>query len=159
MLDGLALASEYNNTQIIFQFCARFFESMLQLMNMYKTVGEVQLLILQLLADLAGRLVRKIFMFIFKTDANCNVYYQRISVCYNRIRSKCYIRLLWRSLRAMEQVIEVYLLSSIVFDLKLTPEDLFRQETTACSRRRSRSPLSRHFNCTLHPHQYHGIRI
>ncbi|CDS07016.1 hypothetical protein LRAMOSA09539 [Lichtheimia ramosa] len=56
MLDGLALASEYNNTQIIFQFCARFFESMLQLMNMYKTVGEVQLLILQLLADLAGRL-------------------------------------------------------------------------------------------------------
>lgn len=57
MLDGLALASEYNNTQIIFQFCARFFESLLQLMNMYKTVGEVQLLILQLLADLAGRLV------------------------------------------------------------------------------------------------------
>ncbi|KAG2212895.1 hypothetical protein INT45_007411 [Circinella minor] len=56
MFDGLALASQYNNTQSIFNFCSRFFESMHQLMNMYKSVPEVQLLLLQFFADLAGRL-------------------------------------------------------------------------------------------------------
>ncbi|KAI9318087.1 armadillo-type protein [Dichotomocladium elegans] len=56
MLDGLALASEYSNTQIIFNFGSRFFESILQLMDMYKTVNEMQVLILQFLSDLAGRL-------------------------------------------------------------------------------------------------------
>ncbi|KAI8147321.1 armadillo-type protein [Fennellomyces sp. T-0311] len=56
MFDGLALASQYTNTPTIFGFCARFFESMLQLMNMYKDVSEVQLLLLQFFADLAGRL-------------------------------------------------------------------------------------------------------
>ncbi|KAI9271756.1 armadillo-type protein [Phascolomyces articulosus] len=56
MFDGLALACQYNNTQSIFTFCSRFFESMHQLMNMYKSVPEVQLLLLQFFADLAGRL-------------------------------------------------------------------------------------------------------
>lgn len=57
MFDGLALASQFNNTQSIFKFSSRFFESFLQLMNMYKNVSELQLLLLQLFADLAGRLV------------------------------------------------------------------------------------------------------
>ncbi|KAF7720629.1 Exportin-4, partial [Apophysomyces ossiformis] len=56
MCDGLALASQFNNTQAIFTFCSRFFESFLQLMNIYKNVPEVQLQILQLFEDLAGRL-------------------------------------------------------------------------------------------------------
>ena len=56
MFDGLALASQFTNTPTIFNFCSRFFESMLQLMNMYKDVPEVQLLLLQFFADLAGRL-------------------------------------------------------------------------------------------------------
>ncbi|KAL1930141.1 hypothetical protein VTP01DRAFT_1295 [Rhizomucor pusillus] len=56
MFDGLALASQFNNTQSIFKFSSRFFESFLQLMNMYKNVSELQLLLLQLFADLAGRL-------------------------------------------------------------------------------------------------------
>lgn len=56
MLDGLALASQYNNTQAIYGFCSRFFDTLLQLMTIYKTVMEVQLLILQLFTDLAGRL-------------------------------------------------------------------------------------------------------
>lgn len=62
MFDGLALASQYNNTQDIFIFCSRFFESFVQLMNMYKDVPEVQVLILQLFADLAGRLVHEACM-------------------------------------------------------------------------------------------------
>lgn len=33
--------------------------------------------------------------------------YQRISGCCNRIRSKCYIRSLWRSLKATERATEV----------------------------------------------------
>lgn len=53
MFDGLALACELFNTTIIFDFCARFFDSFVQLMNLYKTVPEVQLLILQLFADMA----------------------------------------------------------------------------------------------------------
>lgn len=56
MFDGLALACQYSNTQTIFQFCARFFESFIQLMTLYKTVPEVQLAILQLFADLCNRL-------------------------------------------------------------------------------------------------------
>jgi hypothetical protein len=56
MFDGLALACQYNNTEIIFNFCARFFDSFIQLMNIYKSVSEVQLVILQLFSDLAGRL-------------------------------------------------------------------------------------------------------
>ncbi|KAG0179452.1 Exportin-4 [Apophysomyces sp. BC1034] len=56
MFDGLALASQFNNTQSIFGFCSRFFESFLQLMSIYKNVAEVQLQILQLFEDLAGRL-------------------------------------------------------------------------------------------------------
>jgi hypothetical protein len=56
MFDGLALACQYNNTVTIFQFCSRFFESYVQLMNIYKSVPEVQLAILQLFSDLANRL-------------------------------------------------------------------------------------------------------
>ncbi|KAI8646967.1 armadillo-type protein [Parasitella parasitica] len=56
MFDGLALACQYSNTQTIFQFCARFFESIIQLMTLYKTVPEVQLAILQLFADLCKRI-------------------------------------------------------------------------------------------------------
>ncbi|KAI8889382.1 hypothetical protein K501DRAFT_320347 [Backusella circina FSU 941] len=56
MFDGLALACQYNNTVTIFHFCSRFFESFVQLMNIYKTVPEVQLAILQLFSDLANRL-------------------------------------------------------------------------------------------------------
>jgi hypothetical protein len=56
MFDGLALACQYNNTQTIFTFCSRFFESFVQLMNLYKTVPEVQLSILQLFSDLCNRL-------------------------------------------------------------------------------------------------------
>ncbi|KAI9022740.1 armadillo-type protein [Phycomyces nitens] len=56
MLDGLALACQFNNTLIIFDFCSGFFESLVQLMSLYKDVSQVQLLILQLFVDLAGRL-------------------------------------------------------------------------------------------------------
>ncbi|OBZ88181.1 Exportin-4 [Choanephora cucurbitarum] len=56
MFDGLALACQFSNTQTIFQFCSRFFESFVQLMALYKTVPEVQLAILQLFADLCQRL-------------------------------------------------------------------------------------------------------
>lgn len=56
MFDGLALACQYSNTQTIFQFCARFFESFIQLMTLYKNIPEVQLAILQLFADLCNRL-------------------------------------------------------------------------------------------------------
>lgn len=56
MLDGLALACQYNNTTTIFAFCARFFDSLVQLMTLYKTVPEVQLAILQLFSDLCNRL-------------------------------------------------------------------------------------------------------
>lgn len=56
MFDGLALACQYNNTEIIFNFCARFFDSFIQLMNIYKSVPEVQLVILHLFSHLAGRL-------------------------------------------------------------------------------------------------------
>lgn len=56
MFDGLALACQYSNTQIIFTFCSRFFESFVQLMGLYKYVPEVQLSILQLFADLCNRL-------------------------------------------------------------------------------------------------------
>ncbi|KAI8985067.1 armadillo-type protein [Pilobolus umbonatus] len=56
MFDGLALACQYNNTQTIFSFCSRFFESFVQLLNLYKTVPEVQLSILQLFSDLSDRL-------------------------------------------------------------------------------------------------------
>jgi hypothetical protein len=56
MFDGLALACQYNNTQTIFSFCSRFFESFVQLMTLYKPVPEVQLSILQLFSDLCNRL-------------------------------------------------------------------------------------------------------
>lgn len=53
MFDGLALACDLFNTVIIFDFCSRFFDSFLQLMNLYKSVPEVQLLILQFFADVS----------------------------------------------------------------------------------------------------------
>ncbi|KAI9483543.1 MAG: armadillo-type protein [Benjaminiella poitrasii] len=56
MFDGLALACQYNNTNIIVSFSSRFFESFVQLMNVYKTVPEVQLSILLLFSDLCNRL-------------------------------------------------------------------------------------------------------
>lgn len=56
MFDGLALACQYSNTQTIFGFCTRFFESFVQLMNLYKQAPEVQLAILQLFSDLCNRL-------------------------------------------------------------------------------------------------------
>lgn len=56
MFDGLALACQYSNTQTIFTFCSRFFSSFVQLMNLYKTVPEVQLSILQLFSDLCNLL-------------------------------------------------------------------------------------------------------
>ncbi|CEP06933.1 hypothetical protein [Parasitella parasitica] len=56
MFDGLALACQYSNTRTIFQFCARFFESFVQLMTVYKSVPEVQLAILLLFADLCKRI-------------------------------------------------------------------------------------------------------
>lgn len=56
MFDGLALSCQYNNTQTIFTFCSRFFESFVQLMNLYKQAPEVQLAILQLFSDLCKRL-------------------------------------------------------------------------------------------------------
>ena len=56
MFDGLALACQYNNTQTIFSFCSRFFDSFVQLMDLYKPVPEVQIAILQLFTDLCGRL-------------------------------------------------------------------------------------------------------
>ncbi|KAI8973333.1 armadillo-type protein [Mycotypha africana] len=56
MFDGLALACQYSNTQTIFGFSARFFDSFIQLMSLYKSVPEVQIVILQLFADLSSRL-------------------------------------------------------------------------------------------------------
>jgi hypothetical protein len=56
MFDGLALACQFNNTQTIFTFCSRFFESFVQLMNLYKQFPQVQLSILQLFSDLCNRL-------------------------------------------------------------------------------------------------------
>lgn len=56
MFDGLALACQYSNTQTIFSFCSRFFESFVQLMNLYKQTPEVQLAILQLFSDICKRL-------------------------------------------------------------------------------------------------------
>ncbi|KAI8377732.1 armadillo-type protein [Radiomyces spectabilis] len=56
MFDGLALASQFSNTAIIFTFCSKFFASFLQLMNIYRTVLEVQLALLQFFADLASRM-------------------------------------------------------------------------------------------------------
>ncbi|CAO3672042.1 unnamed protein product [Umbelopsis vinacea] len=53
MFDGLALACDLFNTVIIFDFCSGFFDSFLQLMNLYKSVPEVQLLILQFFADVS----------------------------------------------------------------------------------------------------------
>ncbi|CAO3592648.1 unnamed protein product [Absidia cylindrospora] len=56
MFDGLALSCQFNNTATIFGFLSRFFQSFHQLMEIYKDVPEVQLSILQLLADMTGRL-------------------------------------------------------------------------------------------------------
>ncbi|KAI9273596.1 armadillo-type protein [Sporodiniella umbellata] len=56
MFDGLALSCQFDNTKSIFQFCSRFFDSFIQLMNIYKSVSEAQLVILQLFSDLLGRL-------------------------------------------------------------------------------------------------------
>jgi ATP adenylyltransferase/5',5'''-P-1,P-4-tetraphosphate phosphorylase II len=53
MFDGLALGCDIFNTNIIFDFCSRYFDSFMQLMNLYKVVPEVQLLILQYFADIA----------------------------------------------------------------------------------------------------------
>ncbi|CAO3661292.1 unnamed protein product [Umbelopsis ramanniana] len=53
MFDGLAQACDIFNTTIIFEFCSRFFNSFLQLMNLYKNVPEVQLLILEFFADIS----------------------------------------------------------------------------------------------------------
>ncbi|KAI8090033.1 armadillo-type protein [Halteromyces radiatus] len=56
MFDGLALSCQFNNTVSIFGFTCRFFQSFHQLMEIYKNVPEVQLSILQILADLTERL-------------------------------------------------------------------------------------------------------
>jgi hypothetical protein len=56
MFDGLALSCQFNNTTIIFGFMSRFFQSFHQLMEIYKNVPEVQLSLIQLLADMTGRL-------------------------------------------------------------------------------------------------------
>jgi hypothetical protein len=53
MFGGLAQACDIFNTTIIFEFCSQFFNSFLQLMNLYKNVPEVQLLILQFFADIS----------------------------------------------------------------------------------------------------------
>ncbi|RUS18081.1 hypothetical protein BC937DRAFT_89166 [Endogone sp. FLAS-F59071] len=52
MFDGLALACETSNTTTIFSFCSRFFGSFVQLLSVYSSVPEVQLLILQFFSDL-----------------------------------------------------------------------------------------------------------
>lgn len=57
MFDGLALACQFSNTSIIFSFISRFFQSFIQLMDIYKNVPEVQLALLQIIADMTGNLV------------------------------------------------------------------------------------------------------
>ncbi|RUS28630.1 hypothetical protein BC938DRAFT_481650 [Jimgerdemannia flammicorona] len=57
MFDGLALACETSNSTIIFSFCARFFNSFIQLLSVYSTVPEVQLLVLQFFGDFVRYLV------------------------------------------------------------------------------------------------------
>ncbi|CAO3646105.1 unnamed protein product [Cunninghamella blakesleeana] len=56
MFDGLALACQFSNTSIIFSFISRFFQSFLQLMDIYKSVPEVQLALLQIVSDMTGNL-------------------------------------------------------------------------------------------------------
>ncbi|KAI9307138.1 armadillo-type protein [Cunninghamella echinulata] len=56
MFDGLALSCQFNNTAIIYSFISRFFQSFIQLMEIYKNVPEVQLSILQIVSDMMGSL-------------------------------------------------------------------------------------------------------
>ncbi|KAI7868961.1 armadillo-type protein [Spinellus fusiger] len=56
MLEGLALACQYNNSQIIFEFCTRHFDSFVQLMALYKDIRQIQIAILLFFRHLAEKL-------------------------------------------------------------------------------------------------------
>lgn len=52
MFNGLALASTDINTPMIFAFCSRFFESFVDLVRVYSSFPEVQILVLQVYSDM-----------------------------------------------------------------------------------------------------------
>ncbi|GJJ69908.1 exportin-7 [Entomortierella parvispora] len=52
MFNGLALASTDINTPMIFSFCSRFFESFVDLVRIYSSFPEVQILVLQVYSDM-----------------------------------------------------------------------------------------------------------
>ncbi|KAF9935848.1 Exportin-4 [Modicella reniformis] len=52
MFNGLALALTDINTPMIYNFCSRFFESFVDLVRIYRNFPEVQILVLNLYADL-----------------------------------------------------------------------------------------------------------
>lgn len=47
MFDGLALASNFSNTQLIYSFCSKYFEFMVKLLHYYQNCPEVGILVLQ----------------------------------------------------------------------------------------------------------------
>ncbi|RHZ64065.1 hypothetical protein Glove_326g37 [Diversispora epigaea] len=47
MFDGLALASDYSNTQLIYSFCSKYFGFMVKLLHYYQSCPEVGILVLQ----------------------------------------------------------------------------------------------------------------
>src|SRR6185436_2073487 len=47
MFDGLALASNYSNTQLIYSFCSKYFGFMVKLLHYYQSCPEVGILVLQ----------------------------------------------------------------------------------------------------------------
>ncbi|CAG8492367.1 1617_t:CDS:10 [Diversispora eburnea] len=47
MFDGLALASNYSNTQLIYSFCSKYFDFMVKLLHYYQSCPEVGILVLQ----------------------------------------------------------------------------------------------------------------
>ncbi|KAF9166321.1 Exportin-4 [Actinomortierella ambigua] len=52
MFDGLALAASDANTPLIFAFCSQYFESFVQLVQIYHSFPEVQILVLRLFTDM-----------------------------------------------------------------------------------------------------------
>ncbi|KAF9975838.1 Exportin-4 [Actinomortierella ambigua] len=52
MFDGLALAALDANTPLIFAFCSQYFESFVQLIQIYHSFPEVQILVLRLFTDM-----------------------------------------------------------------------------------------------------------
>jgi len=47
MFDGLAMGSNTSNCILVYEFCARYFESFIRLINIYQNYSEVSLLVLQ----------------------------------------------------------------------------------------------------------------